>query len=107
MVAVPDDEPPAITMLPAGTAIDGLLLETAMVTPLLGAKPFSVAVATELFPPMRPAGLSFTDIRAGACTVRAAVLVELPDDAEMVTDVLAATGTETTDKDAGGSPRPR
>src|ERR1700684_807406 len=92
MVAVPDDEPPAITMLPAGAAIDGLLLERAMVTPLLGAKPFSVAVATELFPPMRPAGLSFKDIRAGACTVRAAVLVELPYVAAIVTEVLAGGG---------------
>src|ERR1700722_2188492 len=104
MVAVPDDEPPATVMLAAGTAIDELLLERAIVRPLLGAKPFSVAVATELFPPMRPAGLSFRDVRAGACTVRAAVLVELPDDAEMVTDVLAATGTETTENVAEVSP---
>src|ERR1700722_8420654 len=100
MVAVPDDEPPATVMLPVGCAIDGLLLERAMVTPLLGAIPLSVAVATELFPPMRPAGASFKDMRAGACTVRAAVLVELPDVAEIVTEVLAATGREATVNDA-------
>jgi hypothetical protein len=73
MVAVPDDEPPATTILLEGDAIDGVPLVSAIVKPLLGARPLRVAVATELFPPTRAAGRSVKDSRVGAFTVSAAV----------------------------------
>jgi hypothetical protein len=67
---------PAATVTLAGTcAAAVLLLESMTTAPADGAGPFKVTVPVEAVPPITEVGLSLTELRVVAVTVKVAVLV--------------------------------
>ena len=85
---------PAGTVTLAGVvATDVRLLERAMTAPPVCAGALSVTVPVEGLPPPTVGGFAVSDdkITGGCKTVSAAVRVELPSEAEIVTDVVADT----------------
>ena len=69
-----------------------LLLLSVTTAPAAGAGPFSVTVPVEEVPPVTDVGLTLTELATGAFTVNVAFCVVLLNVAEIVTDVLLATG---------------
>jgi hypothetical protein len=85
--------PFAATVTLAGTAAtDVLLLVRVTTAPPEGAGPFSFTVPVDELPPRTDVGLNVTELRVAAVTVTVAVFVFVPYVAEIVTEVLAATG---------------
>jgi hypothetical protein len=87
--------PAEIVTLEGTGMTPGLLLERETRTPPLGAGALSITVPEEGDPPMTLVGLSVSDVRVGpgggcGVTVREAVCVKLPLDAEIVTGVELA-----------------
>jgi len=88
---------PAGTVTLDGTLATPLLLESAICAPPEGAGPLKVTVPVEdpmSGPPITLGGFSVSEASVGSCggfTVREAVFVTPPKDAEMVTEVDAAT----------------
>ena len=73
-----------------------LLLVKLTVAPSDGAGPFKVRVPTACVPPFREVGLNVIELSAAALTAKLAVLAIVPYVADMVTEVLAATGAVVT-----------
>jgi len=69
-----------------------LLLLSATTAPPVGAGPFRVTVPVKEVPPVTDVGLTLAELGAGAFTVNVAVCVVLLNVAEIVDDVLLATG---------------
>jgi hypothetical protein len=82
----------ATVTLAATVAAAVLLLLSVTTVPLVPAGPFSVTVPVEEVPPVTDVGLKPTELGAGAFTVNVAVCVVLLNVAEIVDDVLLATG---------------
>jgi hypothetical protein len=82
---------PAVMVTLAGTFAADALLFSVTTAPPAGAAPFSVTVPIELFPPTTDVGFRLNDDKVAALTVRVVVLVT-PWVAEMVAEVLTATG---------------
>jgi|SRR5664279_94440 hypothetical protein len=78
-------------------AAAGLLLESVTTAPPDGAGPFRVTMPAEEVPPITEVGFSVTELSVAAVTVRVAVCV-VPYVAEIVGEVLAATGLVVTVK---------
>src|SRR3989440_4381314 len=75
-----------------GTVAAALLLESVTCAPPAGAAPSSVTVPVELLPPVTVVGFTASEVRRTlGITVRVAVRVTPPYDAEMVADVDAVT----------------
>jgi len=91
-VNVPVVAPPATVTLAGTVAAAVLLLLSVTTVPPVGAGPFSVTVPVDGVPPVTDVGFKLTELEAGALTVSPAVCVVLLYVAEMVTDVLLATG---------------
>jgi hypothetical protein len=87
--------PPATVTL-AGTVAAALFEASVMVSPPAGAGPFSVTVPVEVPPPAMVAGLRVRDEVLIRLTVRLALRVVPPSEAEMATVVLVVTGTVVT-----------
>ena|SRR5690349_1724246 len=84
---------PTVTL--TGTvASEVLLLVIVTTAPFAGAGAFNVTVPVDEFPPTRDVGLKATELSVAAAgvTLNEAVLVLLPYDAEMFTEVLVETG---------------
>jgi hypothetical protein len=82
----------AIVTLAGTLAAAVLLLPSVTSAPPAGAGPFSLTVPVDALPPRTDIGLTVTELRAAAVTVKVAVFVIVPYVAEIATDVLAATG---------------
>src|SRR6266850_3110214 len=83
---------PAGTVTLPGTVAAELLLDSVTCVPPPGAGPSSVTVPVELLPPVTVVGFTASEVRRTlGTTVRVAVRVAPPYDAEMVADVDAAT----------------
>ena len=68
----------AATVTLDGTCASAVLpLDSVTKAPPAGACPFSVTVPVEVFPPITELGLSATELRTAAVTVRVAVFVVL------------------------------
>ena len=90
---------PAGTVTLDGTvASEGLLLESATVTPPAGAGPLRVTVPVEEPPPVVLDGFSASEERTAGSTVIVAVWAAPPNTAETVDVVAAATGLVLTAK---------
>ena len=72
--------------------MDVSLLFSAITAPAAGAAPLRFTVAIEVPPPLRDAGLIFTESSAAGFTVSVGLFVTVPRVAEIVTKVLLATG---------------
>jgi hypothetical protein len=83
--------PPA-TVTVGGTVTRGPLLEREITEPALGAGPLIVTDPTADAPPATVLGATLTDVRAGAFTVRFAVLVDEPNVAVKVAVTTDGTG---------------
>ena len=92
MVKVAVVAPAATVTLAGAWAAAVLLLETVTSAPPTGAGPLNVTVPVEDTPPSTDVGLRVTDVRVAAVTVRVVVRVTLLYSAEIVTEVLLATG---------------
>jgi len=96
---------PAATVTPVGTvAAAVLLLVSVTVAPPVGAAPLSVTVPVDEVPPVTEVGLRLTELGTRAVTVSVVVFVAPLEAAEMVTDVLLATGLVLTVKVAVVAP---
>ena len=84
--------PDGIVTLEGTVATAVLLLDSVTTAPAPGAGPFKVTVPVEEPPPRTEVGLKETEVSVAAVTVWVAVRVVPPYIAEMLTDVLAATG---------------
>ena len=84
--------PPATVTFAGTVAAPVLLLLSVTTAPALAAGPLSVTVPVVEVPPITTVGLRLVELTTGAVTVSAVVFVELLLVAEMVTDVLLATG---------------
>ena len=73
-----------------------LLMVKLMVVPSAGAGPLKVTVPVACVPPLTEVGVKVSELSTAAVTVKVAVLVVVPYVAEIVTDVLAATGAVVT-----------
>lgn len=99
----------AVVALAATVTLDGtcaataLLLTRVTTAPPAGVGPFNATVPVEVAPPNTDAGLMLTDASTEAVTVKPAVWV-VPKVAEMVSDVLPATGLVVTVKVAVVAP---
>lgn len=77
-----------IEVLPAGivtvdeTVAAGLVLESPMTSPPVGAGPLIVTVPVELFPPATDDGVNLREVRVGGLIVKFAVWVTPFDEAE-------------------------
>lgn len=67
----------ATVTLTGTVAADVLLLDSVTTAPPAGAGPFSVSVPVDELPPLTEVGLSATEVRFAAVTVKVAVLVTL------------------------------
>ena len=67
----------ATVTLTGTVAADVLLLDSVTTAPPAGAGPFSVSVPVDEPPPLTEVGLSATEVRFAAVTVKVAVLVTL------------------------------
>ena len=83
---------PAGTVTLPGTVAAELLLDSVTCAPPAGAAPSSVTVPVELLPPVTVVGFTASEVRRTlGITVRVAVRVTPPYDAEMVADVDEVT----------------
>ena len=90
---------PVATVTEAGTvAAAVLLLDSVTAVPPVGANPVSVTVPWDVAPPLTVVGLKLKELKVGGATVNAAVLVMLPIDAVIVTEVEEGTAKVVTVK---------
>ena len=96
---------PAATVTLEGTVAAAVLpLVSVTAAPPAGAAPFNFTVPVDVPPPVTEVGLTVTELIAGAFTVNVAFCVEPLNVAEIVDEVLLATGVVVTVKVADFAP---